>query len=134
MMVTYLLLWGETMKKILKYIGPFIFSACFFLSYLILSTVLNAVLERGSYAGLFYGIIFLVVTVVVAVPVYCRIYCRIIKNEPKRNFFVFYNTFIFTILFMLFGFSETEMFIYAVILGAWVMLWTAAPANNSEQQ
>ena len=54
-MVAYLSVLGSFMKKAKKYIYPFIFSICFFLTYIILVIALEIVLPSGDYAGLAYA-------------------------------------------------------------------------------
>ena len=121
------------MKKSRKYICPFIFSICFFLSLIIFATMLGIVLPSGDYAGLFYGGIALVIWISIMVPIYCVIYSKIIREEKFRFLFAFYNplviAFCYTFPFLVKANSSTfgATLKIAVFLFIWVAIWTLIP-------
>lgn len=80
------------MKKAKKYIYPFVFSICFFVTYVILLIVLEIVLPSGDYAGLAYAFIALLIWIFIVMPVYCFKYCKFICEEKHKLLYGFYNS------------------------------------------
>ena len=80
------------MRKIKKYIYPFVFFICFFATYIILAIVLNMFLPSGDYAGLAYACIALIIWVFFIIPFYCFKYSKIIYKGKHCFLFVFYNS------------------------------------------
>lgn len=121
------------MKKAKKYIYPFIFSICFFLTYKILEIVLKIVLPYGSYAGLVYAGIALILWVSVLTPIYSIKYSMLIRKEKLKLLFAVYNPlaisfcYTFPFLEMAGKSSFSGILKIAVFLFIWVAIWTFIP-------
>ena len=120
------------MKKAKKYIYPFIFSICFFLTYIILGIALEIVLPSGDYAGLAYAGFALIIWISVVVPIYCVIYSKIIREEKLKFLFVFYNPLIvtccYTFPFLDWDSSSSDSIIkIAIFIFIWIAVWTFIP-------
>ncbi len=89
--------WGDLMKKEKKYTYPFVFSICFFVTYIILAIVLEAVLPSGDYAGLAYAFIALLIWIFIVMPIYCFKYCKFIYEEKHKLLFGFYNSLVISL-------------------------------------
>ena len=85
------------MKKAKKYIYPFIFSICFFVTCIILLIVLEMVLPSGDYAGLAYAFIVLLIWIFIVMPIYCFKYIKFIYEEKWRFLFIIYNSLIISL-------------------------------------
>ena len=96
-LVAHLLFWGGRMKKAKKYIYPFIFSICFFVTYIVLTLILEMVLPSGDYAGLAYAFIALLIWIFIAMPIYCFKYCKFICEEKHKLLFGFYNSLVISL-------------------------------------
>lgn len=88
---------GDFMKKLKKFIYPFVFSICFFVTFIILMSVLEIVLPSGDYAGLAYAFFALILWILVIIPVYCFKYCKIIFSEKLIFLFGFYNSLVISL-------------------------------------
>ncbi len=87
------------MKKAKKYTYPFVFSICFFLTYIILAIVLGMVLPSGDYAGLAYAFIALIIWIVLLIPIYCFKYSKLIYEEKWKFLFIIYNSLVIAICY-----------------------------------
>ena len=96
-MVAHFLFRGGFMKKAKKYIYPFIFSICFFVTFIILMSVLEIVLPSGDYAGLAYAFIALLIWIFIVMPVYCFKYCKFICEEKHKFLYGFYNSLVISL-------------------------------------
>ena len=85
------------MKKAKKYTYPFVFSICFFVTYIILLIVLGVVLPSGDYAGLAYAFIALLIWIFIVMPVYCFKYSKLIYEEKWKFLFIIYNPLIISL-------------------------------------
>lgn len=85
------------MKKAKKYIYPFIFSICFFVTYIILLIVLEMVLPSGDYAGLAYAFIVLLIWIFIVMPIYCFKYSKLIYEEKWKFLFIMYNSLVISL-------------------------------------
>jgi len=83
---------GDDMKKVTKYIYPFVFSVCFFVTYILLGIAISIFLPSGDYAGLGWLFIALIIWIAFITPVYCYKYCKSIYKEKYRYLFVIYNS------------------------------------------
>jgi hypothetical protein len=124
------------MKKIKKYIYPFIFSMCFFLTYAALSIVIGLVLPSGDYAGLAYALIALIVWIMIIVPIFCLGYCKLIRKEKYKILFGFYSPLVIALchtgpfLIPAIPGGDADIVIQiALALFAWMALWTFVPLH-----
>lgn len=124
------------MKKIKKYIYPFIFSMCFFLIYAALSIAIGLFLPRGDYAGLAYAMIALIIWVMVIVPIFCLGYCKLIRAEKHKLVFGFYSPLVISLChtgpFLIAAIPGRDAYIIikiALVLFAWIAIWTFVPLN-----
>ena len=122
------------MKKAKKYIYPFIFSICFFLTYIILVIALEIVLPSGDYAGLAYAFIALIIWISVITPIYCIKYGRIIQNEKLKFLFAVYNPLVIALChtgpFLISAIPNGDADIIIKItlaLFGWVAIWSFVP-------
>ena len=124
------------MKKIKKYIYPFIFSMCFFLTYAILSIVIGLVLPRGDYAGLAYAMIVLIVWVMIIMPIFSLGYSKLIYREKYKFVFGFYNPLVIALchtgpfLIPAIPGSDVDIIVkIALAVFGWVAIWTFVPLH-----
>ncbi len=121
------------MKKLKKYIYPFIFSVCFFLAYIILAIVLEIVLPSGDYAGLAYAFIALIIWGSIIIPIFCLKYCKLIREEKLKFLFAVYNPLViaFCYSFPFLKGADSSSFgsilKIAIFLFVWVAIWTFIP-------
>ena len=110
--------WGDTMKKLKKYIYPFIFSICFFVTYIILLIVLGIVLPSGDYAGLGYAFITLIIWIFIVMPIFCFKYSKLIYEEKWKFLFIIYNSLVIAL-------CHTGPFLISAIPGndADIIIW-----------
>jgi len=85
------------MKKAKKYIYPFIFLICFFVTYIILLIVLEMVLPSGDYAGLAYAFNVLLIWIFIVMPIYCFKYSKLIYEEKWKFLFIMYNSLVISL-------------------------------------
>ena len=85
------------MKKAKLYIYPFIFSICFFVTFIILMSVLEIVLPSGDYAGLAYAFIVLLIWIFIVMPIYCFKYSKLIYEEKWKFLFIMYNSLVISL-------------------------------------
>ena len=135
--VAHLLFWGDIVKKVKKYIYPFVFSIGFFVFYIILGTIINT-LDFEGYGGLGLAILILFAWIFIVLPIYCVKYSKIIIDEKLRFLFPFYNAFILSFFYLIPFSLEDETYIYAFILFVWVALWSFVPLvirlNSTKKQ
>lgn len=119
------------MKKLKKYIYPFIFSMCFFLIFIILSTVLEIVFPSGDFGGLAYAFIALHIWILVIMPIFCLKYCKLIHQEKHKFLFAFYGPLVIALCHTGPFFrpavtsSDVDIIIWiAVALFIWMACWT----------
>ena len=119
--------WGDLVKKIKKYIYPFIFSIVFIVFWIAVGLTINATTSNEGYGGLGLAILILFAWLIVVLPIYCIRYSKIIMDEKLRFLFPFYNAFVLSFFYLLPFNFEDETYIYCFILFVWVALWTFIP-------
>lgn len=137
-MVARLLFWGDRMKKVKKFIYPFIFSIMFIVFWIAVALTTNATTSNEGYGGLGLTILILFAWIFIVLPIYCVKYSKIIIDEKLRFLFPFYNAFILSFFYLIPFSLEDETYIYAFILFVWVALWTFVPLvirlNSTKKQ
>ena len=118
------------MKKVKKYVYPFIFSIGFFVFYVVLGVVINKFYgNREGYGGLGLFMLFIILWVLVAIPVYCFRYCKLIRQEKHKFLFGFYNPFVVVLchigpFIISAGPSSLNVIIkIAIFLFVWALFW-----------
>ena len=122
--------WGDFVKKSKKYTYPFIFSICFFATYIILAIMLNIVFS-GDYAGFGYAGIALIIWILVVIPFYCFKYSKLIYEEKWKFLFIIYNSLVISLCltgpFLISAIPNGDAYIIIKItlaLFSWVALCT----------
>ena len=115
------------MKKLKKYIYPFVFSGSFILLYIILGITLSLTLENGSYAGAAIAIIFSFAWFLLALPFYCVRYIKIIFAERFRFLFAAYNCIVLTLLHKVPFNLQGNALKYVGCFFVWTLLWSFIP-------
>lgn len=116
------------MKKVKKYIYPFIFSAVFLILYVLLAFLFAVVIHfpHGSYAPAALLVLFTLAWVMIILPIYCTIYSKIILNEKFKYLFAAYNCLILCVAHILPFNLHNEQYI-AVAFLVWVIIWNTVP-------
>ncbi len=111
------------MKKIKKYVYPFVFVIISFI-YLILASIVISLYFSGDLSGL--GIIFIAVLLLLLIilPIYCVKYSKIIQDEKFRVLFAFYNAFVIIGSYMLPLIEWTETYGYGIVFFIWTLFWS----------
>ena len=122
------------MKKYKKFIYPFIFSICFFITYIILTIIFNEVLPSGDFAALAYAFIALILWMLIVVPIYCVKYSKIIQNEKKNYLFAVYNSLVISVsytgpFFILNRSSSVAVVLISITIAifVWIAICTFTP-------
>ncbi len=116
------------MKKIKKYVYPYIFSAIFLILYITLAFILTKVISfpNGSYAPAALAVLFTFVWILIVLPIYCVKYSKIIVNERLNFFFVIYNFLILAIIHVLpFNLQNEKRIVIDFLI--WVSVWCVVP-------
>ena len=126
------------MKKLKKFIYPFIFSIVFIVFWIAVALTINATTSNEGYGGLGLAILILFAWIFIVLPIYCVKYSKIIIDEKLRFLFPFYNAFILSFFYLIPFSLEDETYIYGFILFVWVALWTFVPLvirlNSTKKQ
>ena len=126
------------MKKVKKFIYPFIFSIVFIVFWIAAALTINATTSKEGYGGLGLAILILFAWIFIVLPIYCVKYSKIIIDEKLRFLFPFYNAFILSFFYLIPFSLEDETYIYGFILFVWVALWTFVPLvirlNSTKKQ
>ena len=116
------------MKKVKKYIYPFIFSVTFLGSYILFVFLLSKVISfpYGSYAPAALAVLYTFAWLIVALPIYCIRYSKIIIDEKLRFLFSAYNSLLIIVSHILpFNLQgETRIITHFVL---WVLFWNVVP-------
>ena len=83
------------MKKIKKYVYPFIFSIGFIVLGRTTGLIVNATTGTDGYRRLGIALLILFAWLLVALPIYCIRYSKIILDEKLKFLFPFYNAFFY---------------------------------------
>ena len=86
------------MKKVKKYIYPFIFSICFFVFYFFLAFYISTAGFDG-YGGLGVALLIIALWVLLVVPIYCFIYSKLIYEKKRKFLFIIYNSFVVSLCY-----------------------------------
>ena len=126
------------MKKLKKFIYPFIFTIVFIVFWIAVALTINATTSNEGYGGLGLAILILFAWIFIVLPIYCVKYSKIIIDEKLRFLFPFYNAFILSFFYLIPFSLEDETYIYGFILFVWVALWTFVPLvirlNSTKKQ
>ena len=118
------------MKKIKKYIYPFVFSAVFLILYIVfVFFIIGKVISfpYGSYAPAALAALFAIVWVIFVLPIYFIRYSKVIVDEKIKFLFAVYNGAVVVITHILpFGFLRGEEKIL-IAFSVWVALWCVLP-------
>lgn len=115
------------MKKLKKYIYPFVFSGSFLLSYIILGITLSLTLDNGSYAGAAFAIVFAFAWFLFVLPFYCIRYIKMIFAERFRFLFAAYNSIALTLIHKVpFNLQGNDLK-YVGCFFVWTLLWSFLP-------
>ncbi len=120
------------MKKLKKYIYPFIFLAAYIVFIKVLTTILNTVLDKGSYGGIGIFILVMIVLVVVITPIYCVFYSNVIKDEKHNFLFAVYNSLVLSIILNPFELDSDRLIIMFIYI-LWTGLWSCARFKKDMQ-
>ena len=114
------------MNKVKKWIYPPIFSVFSYVCVAFLTVLIDTFFYEG-FAGLGVIIIALMVWVWLIIPFYCIIYSKAIQNEKLKFLFAAYNSLVIIISYMAPFFKESDVYVYALLVFAWLLLWSVLP-------
>ncbi len=114
------------MNKIEKWIYPPIFSVFSYVCVAFLAFLIDTFFYEG-FAGLGVIIIALMVWVWLIIPFYCIIYSKAIQNEKLKFLFAVYNSLVIIVSYMVPFFKEYDVYVYALLVFAWLLLWSVLP-------
>ena len=109
------------MKKIKKYIYPFIFLVAYIVFNMGLMTLINTSSDSG-YGGIAIFVLMMIVLTVVITPIYCVFYSNLIKDEKHNFLFAVYNSLVLGIILVPSSLDSDQliiMFIYILWAGLW---------------
>ena len=119
------------MKKLKKFIYPFIFLAAFVAFNVLLITIINAASGNG-FGGIAVFVFSAIVQLVIIAPVYCVFYSNIIKDEKHNFLFAVYNAVVLGVPLFFFGlYSDGLIITFIYIL--WAGLWSCARFKKDMQ-
>lgn len=118
------------MKKIKKYIFPFLFSALFWILYFVALFIINTFITDGGLA-IFVFFLFVMIWCYVIVPIFSVRYIRLIREEKLKFLFAVYNPIVLTAVHVLpWIITNSLKWYFALILTVfmiWSTLWSILP-------